>query len=554
MGGSGVVCASQWTLPEPSGVPAWYPCEGLAWPPPYAASPEPPLQPMNEQQGQAGAGDRQQQAQQDELPEPGFQVAGEDAEVHAEVANQERQRQEDRRDDGKRADDLRLPTGDEFRVVAQSVLRLLTDVSDVLPHAGDAPAVPVEMLLRAGAHARQLVHRLGDLFQVVGIPPELLDAVGDSAEDLDELVVYLRRSTTEHAQLNLAQPVIEREQLRPEAADQDVEDQEQDPRPVCSGVLVVQGVVLVAGVLQRRAGSGVHGEQEPFGQHGSDVVRLQPPRRRIGIRRPRQHGPDGVRGRSERGPRTGGLEAGGGACGELEALAELGQLIVARVFQVEPEELARLQVARDLAGGRGPIAPGGVHQPDDRRCGRIVPRGRCGLWHFHRSACFLTSHACPVWRAVWVDSLAIDWPRNTCPLRWSAGVRRGHGRRWYGQCGRWPSLPAPSWTLMLAFRAVTAHRPEVVKGDGWPPAIPPSGRWPPAPARSAWQSRTDGRTERRVGVCHGRSIRRPPGGDRGGVRRVAIGGGGGPVWSYPGRAMPLLAWRSEVVMSADIGV
>src|SRR5215475_14621630 len=84
-------------------------------------------------------------------------------------------------------------------------------------------------------------------------------------------------------------------------------------------------------------------------------------------------------------------------------------------------------------------------------------------------------------------------------------------------------------TLMLASRAVTSHRPEVVKGDGWAPAIPPSGRWPQAPARSAWQSRTDGRTERRVGVCHGRSIRRPPGGDRGGVRRVAIGGGGGPV-------------------------
>jgi hypothetical protein len=62
------------------------------------------------------------------------------------------------------------------------------------------------------------------------------------------------------------------------------------------------------------------------------------------------------------------------------------------------------------------------------------------------------------------------------------------------------------------------------------------------------------RRNEKVGVCHGRSIRRPPGGDRGGVRRVAIRGGRGPVWFYPGQAMPLPAWRTEVVMSADIGV
>src|SRR5215472_13951612 len=175
MGGSGVVCAGQWTLSEPSRVPAWYRCEGLAWPLPYAAGPEAPLQPMDEQQGQAGAGDRQQQAQQDELPEPGFQVAGEDAEVHAEVAGEERQRQEDRRDDGKRADDLRLPSGDEFRVVAESIPRLLTDVLAVLPHPSDTLTVTIEMLLCSGAHARQLLHRLGDLFKVVGIPSEFLD-------------------------------------------------------------------------------------------------------------------------------------------------------------------------------------------------------------------------------------------------------------------------------------------------------------------------------------------------------------------------------------------
>jgi hypothetical protein len=36
-------------------------------------------------------------------------VVGEDAEVHAEVAGEERQRQEDRGDDGERVDDLGLP-------------------------------------------------------------------------------------------------------------------------------------------------------------------------------------------------------------------------------------------------------------------------------------------------------------------------------------------------------------------------------------------------------------------------------------------------------------
>jgi len=70
---------------------------------------------------------------------------------------------------------------------------------------------------------------LGDFLKVVGVPPELLDGVGEDAEDLDELVVHFRRDATQHAQLNLAQPVVEREQLRPEAADEDVGNQEQQP-------------------------------------------------------------------------------------------------------------------------------------------------------------------------------------------------------------------------------------------------------------------------------------------------------------------------------------
>jgi hypothetical protein len=45
------------------------------------------------------------------------------------------------------------PVGDEFRVVAESVLRLLADVPGVLLHPGYASPVPVEMLLRTWAHS-----------------------------------------------------------------------------------------------------------------------------------------------------------------------------------------------------------------------------------------------------------------------------------------------------------------------------------------------------------------------------------------------------------------
>jgi hypothetical protein len=100
----------------------------------------------------------------------------------------------------------------------------------------------------------------------------------------------------------------------------------------------------------------VHGEQEPFGKHDDYVVRLQRARR-LGLYRRRQHGQDQVRDQGERRPRSGVHNAIDGARGESEALAELGQLTVARVFQVEPEEPARLQMARDLARSRRSLAP-----------------------------------------------------------------------------------------------------------------------------------------------------------------------------------------------------
>ena len=82
--------------------------------------------------------------------------------------------------------------GDGFGVVAESVLRLLADVLGVLSHPGYAPPVTIERLLRTWVHARQPVHHVGGVLKVVGIPPELLDGVGEDAEDLDEFAVHLR--------------------------------------------------------------------------------------------------------------------------------------------------------------------------------------------------------------------------------------------------------------------------------------------------------------------------------------------------------------------------
>ena len=83
------------------------------------ANPKAQLQPVDEQQGQTRTGDREEQAQEDELPKRVFRVTRKGREVHAEVAGEERQRQEDRRDDGKRVEALRLTTGDVIRVAVR---------------------------------------------------------------------------------------------------------------------------------------------------------------------------------------------------------------------------------------------------------------------------------------------------------------------------------------------------------------------------------------------------------------------------------------------------
>ena len=68
----------------------WLSCLGVStWRLAHVADPEMPLQPADEQQGQSHADSRQQQCQQDELPERRLHVVIEDPEVHAEVAGQE---------------------------------------------------------------------------------------------------------------------------------------------------------------------------------------------------------------------------------------------------------------------------------------------------------------------------------------------------------------------------------------------------------------------------------------------------------------------------------
>jgi hypothetical protein len=52
--------------------------------------------------------------------------------------------------------------------------------------------VTVEILLRTWVHAQRPVHHFGGLLKVVGIPSELLDGVGEEAENLDEFAVHLR--------------------------------------------------------------------------------------------------------------------------------------------------------------------------------------------------------------------------------------------------------------------------------------------------------------------------------------------------------------------------
>jgi len=71
---------------------------------------------------------------------------------------------------------------DDCRVLAESVLGLPADVPGVLLHPGYAPPATVEMLLRIWVRAGQLVHHLGGVRKVVGVPPEFLDGVGEEAE------------------------------------------------------------------------------------------------------------------------------------------------------------------------------------------------------------------------------------------------------------------------------------------------------------------------------------------------------------------------------------
>jgi hypothetical protein len=68
--------------------------------------------------------------------------------------------------------------------------------------------------------------------------------------------------------LDFIEPLVQREYLRFEAADQAVENEEEHQRAVALHV-VLQGAVPIAGLLQRRARHRVQGEQVPSGEHGA---------------------------------------------------------------------------------------------------------------------------------------------------------------------------------------------------------------------------------------------------------------------------------------------
>ena len=70
------------------------------------------------------------------------------------IAGEERQRQEDRRDDGKCVDDLRLPTGDNFPVVTESVLRLPADALPLSVIRVTRRRCRLALLIARSSHAR----------------------------------------------------------------------------------------------------------------------------------------------------------------------------------------------------------------------------------------------------------------------------------------------------------------------------------------------------------------------------------------------------------------
>src|SRR5262249_1046638 len=193
-------------------------------------------------------------------------------------------------------------------------------------------------------------------------------------------------------------------------------------------------------------------------------------------------------------------------------------------------------------------------QPEHGGCAGIERGGSRGLWYFQGSACFLTSHTCTVWHAVWVDSSATDWPRTParCAGRRAGGVVAvvdGMGNAAGGphyrhrpvlSCSR-PALSrriAPKW-----LKAADGRRQYPHQGGGGRLPHDQGGNQGPTAARNegsgcAMAAASGARQVVIVGVS-------------GGWQSGAVVG----LSDFaPGRAMPLLAWRSEVVMSADIGV
>jgi hypothetical protein len=91
-------------------------------------------------------------------------------------------------------------------------------------------AVKVEARLAGGGHAWQLADAL-EVVKVADGPPEGLDGLGQLAADLEEFIVHAGWRAGEQRKLDLAELVVQLHQVRLEAADELVEDENSSDGP-----------------------------------------------------------------------------------------------------------------------------------------------------------------------------------------------------------------------------------------------------------------------------------------------------------------------------------
>src|SRR5690348_9353343 len=173
-----------------------------------------------------------------------------------------------------------------------------------------------------------------------------------------------------------------------------------------------------------------------------------------------------------------------GARGEPEALAELGQLIAARVLQVEPEDPARLQLACDVARSRPdrdfpePLLLAPLSTPET---GRLLdaqprpPRGRA------REQVLAQAAGNPLALIELSKVIAAD---PAAGRRWAAEPLPLTGQLTAIMAARFAALPGPTRTALLL--AAVADSPDLTAA-----AVPGLSPGALAPAEAAGPIRMD---------------------------------------------------------------